>query len=72
MLSNLSMEVYETIEADHEYEVLDKYNQEVLAPPPKPEPVQLQPLSSAPTNTNKPDTPTSTQQIIAQDDLNDK
>ena len=55
MLSNLSTrskekEVFETVEADHEYEILDKYSQayeEVLAPPPKPEPVQLQPLSSA-------------------------
>ena len=55
MLNNLSTrnkekEVFETVEADHEYEILDKYSQayeEVLAPPPKPEPVQLQPLSLA-------------------------
>ena len=56
MLSDLSptdkeRQVYETIEADHEYEILDKYNQpqydDVKIPPPKPEePVQLQPLSS--------------------------
>ena len=58
MLSDLSptdkeREVYETIEADHEYEILDKYNQpyeDVKVPPPKPkaeaEAVQLQPLSS--------------------------
>ena len=53
MLSDLSKqaskerEVYETIEADHEYEILDKYNQayeEVQAPPPKPE--QLKPVSA--------------------------
>ena len=57
MLSDLSSTnkergVYETIEADHEYEILDKYNQayeEVQAPPPKPAPapVQPQPVSSA-------------------------
>lgn len=57
MLSNLShanneSEAYESpTEADHEYEVLDKYNQtyeEVIqAPPTKPEPIQLQPSSSA-------------------------
>ena len=55
MLSDLSSTnkergVYETIEADHEYEILDKYNQayeEVQAPPPKPAPVQPQPPSSA-------------------------
>ena len=49
--TNKEREVYETTEADHEYEVLDKYNQayeEVQAPPPKPElPVQPQPSSSA-------------------------
>ena len=46
MLSDLSLtnkegEVYETIEADHEYEILDKYNQpqhdDAKVPPPKPE-----------------------------------
>ena len=57
MLSDLSpttnkereSDVYETIEADHEYEILDNYNQpqydDVKVPPlaePKPE-VQLQP-----------------------------
>ena len=56
MLSDLSpttkeRDVYETIEADHEYEILDKYNlnqpqyDDVKVPPPaepKPE-VQLQP-----------------------------
>ena len=54
MLSDLSptnkeREVYETIEADHEYEILDKYNQayeDIKVPPPKPamevEAVQLQ------------------------------
>ena len=46
MLSDLSptnkeREVYETIDADHEYEVLDNYNlqpqyDDVLIPPPKP------------------------------------
>ena len=62
MLSDLSpttneeSEVYETIGADHEYEILDKYNQatydDVKIPPPaKPQPaeaeaVQLQPLAS--------------------------
>ena len=48
--TNKEKEAYETIEADHEYEILDKYNQtyeEVKAPPPKPEPIKLQPLSSA-------------------------
>ena len=56
MLSDLSptdkereREVYETIEADHEYEILDKYNQpqydDVKVLPPKPEPAQPQPLS---------------------------
>ena len=47
-------EVYETIEADHEYEILDKYNQtyyddiKVSSPKLKPEAVavELQPLSS--------------------------
>ena len=99
MLSDLSTtnkerEVYETIEADHEYEILDKYSQayeEVQAPPPKPElPVQPQPPSSAGDyeltqcpayvpmtttsihgNTNKPDTPTSTEPITTQDDQKD-
>ena len=57
MLSNLSptdkeREVYETIEADHEYEILDKYNQphydDVKVPLPKPEePVQPQPSALA-------------------------
>ena len=52
MLSDLSpttkeRDVYaETIEADHEYEILDRYSQpqydDVKVPPPKPE-VQLQP-----------------------------
>ena len=55
MLSDLSpankeRDVYETIEADHEYEILDKYNQpqydDVKVPPLKPEPVQPQPLSA--------------------------
>ena len=60
MLSELSspankerdIDVYVTVEADHEYEILDKYNQpHVKAPPPKPKPetktaVQLQPLPS--------------------------
>ena len=54
MLSDLSptkeREVYETIEADHEYEILDKYNQpqydDVKVAPKPEEPVQLQPLSS--------------------------
>ena len=46
------IDVYVTVEADHEYEILDKYNQRhVKAPPPKPKPetktaVQLQPLPS--------------------------
>ena len=53
MLSKLppTRDVYETIEADHEYEILDKYNHpqydDVKIPPPKPEPaesMQLQPL----------------------------
>ena len=47
MLSDLSptnkeREVYETIDADHEYEVLDNYNvnqyDDVTIPPPKPKP----------------------------------
>ncbi len=48
--TNKEREVHETIEADHEYEILDKYSQpyEDINPPakPKPEPeaVQLQPL----------------------------
>ena len=51
MLSDLSpaneeRDVYETIEADHEYEILDKYNQpqydDVEIPPPKPEPVEAE------------------------------
>ena len=64
MLSDLSpttnkeREIYENIEADHEYEILDKYNQatanyeDVKFPPPaKPQPteaeaVQLQPMAS--------------------------
>ena len=56
MLSDLSptnkeRELYETIEADHEYEILDKYNQayeDVKVPPPKPKPEAeaVQPLSS--------------------------
>ena len=63
MLSDLSpttnkeREVYETIETtDHEYEILDKYNQATyedvkLPPPAKPQPVeaesvQLQPMAS--------------------------
>ena len=57
MLSDLSptnkeREVYETIEADHEYEILDKYNQayeDVTVPPPakpKMEAEAMQPLSS--------------------------
>ena len=60
MLSDLSFtnkerDVYETIEADHEYEILDKYNQpqydDVKIPPIKPKPaeaeaVQLHPLPS--------------------------
>ena len=52
--TNKERQVYEIIEADHEYEILDKYNQpyeDVKVPPPKPKPeveaVQLQPLSSA-------------------------
>jgi hypothetical protein len=60
MLSDLSPtikegEAYETIEADHEYEILDKYNQpqydDVKFPSPKQEPVQppkALPLQSAP------------------------
>ena len=56
MLNSLSPtnnegEAYESpIETDHEYEMLDKYNQayeEVQVPPTRPEPVKLQPLSSA-------------------------
>ena len=53
---NKESEVYETIEADHEYEILDKYNlaayDDVKIPPPaKPQPavaeaVQLQPMAS--------------------------
>ena len=57
MLSDLSPTneergVYETIEADREYEILDKYNQpyeDVRVPPlvkPKPEAEVVQPLSS--------------------------
>ena len=57
MLSDLSTtnkerEVYEIIEADHEYEILDKYNQtyeDVTVPPPakpKLEVEAVQPLSS--------------------------
>ena len=60
MLSDLSptneeRQVYATIEADHEYSTLDKYNQayeEIKVPPPKPKlameakAVQLQSLSS--------------------------
>ena len=57
MLSRLpsTRDIYEAVEADHEYEILDKYNQpqydEVKIPPPKPErveaeSVQLQPLPS--------------------------
>ena len=54
--TNKEREVYETIEADHEYEILDKYNQATyedvkLPPPAKPQPVeaesvQLQPMAS--------------------------
>ena len=54
--TNKERDVYETIEADHEYEILDKYNQatydDVKIPPPaKPQPteaeaVQLQPMAS--------------------------
>ena len=51
--TNKEREVYEAIEANHEYEILDKYNQpyeDVKIPPPKPKPeteaVQLQPLPS--------------------------
>ena len=53
VLSNLSTrDVYETIEADHEYEILGKFNPtyveiDAQAPSVKPESVQLQPLSSA-------------------------
>ena len=53
VLSNLSTtrDVYETIKADHEYEVLGKFNPTYaeIEPQPsvKPESVQLQPLSSA-------------------------
>ena len=62
MLSDLSpttneaREVYENIEADHEYEILDEYSQATydyikLPPPAKPQPaeaeaVQLQPMAS--------------------------
>ena len=54
--TNKEREVYENIEADHEYEILDKYNQatydDVKIPPPaksqpaEVEAVQLQPLAS--------------------------
>ena len=54
VLSNLSTtrDVYETIKANHEYEVLGKFNPtyaeiEPQAPSVKPESVQLQTLSSA-------------------------
>ena len=43
--TNEEREVNNTLEADHEYETLDKYDQaydEVKVPPPKPESVQLQ------------------------------
>lgn len=46
-ISNASEE-YETIaedSTDHDYEMLDKYNQEIQAPTP-PEPVQQQPQST--------------------------
>ena len=55
---NEESEVYETIEADHEYKILDKYNQAAydyvkIPPPAKPQPavaeaeaVQLQPTAS--------------------------
>ena len=55
ILSNLSptnkeSEVYETAEAEHEYEILDKYSQpqhdDVSLGPKTEEPAQLQPLSS--------------------------
>ena len=53
MLSDLSptnkeREVHETIEtADHEYEILDNYNQDIkVSPPDKAEVVQMQPLPS--------------------------
>ena len=50
MLSDLSpiskdKEVYDTIEADHEYEMLDKYSQayeDIKVPPPKSEPADVQ------------------------------
>ena len=49
---NEERNLYETVETDHVYEipVLDEHSQiyeEVRAPSPKPEPSQLQPLSSA-------------------------
>ena len=52
--ANKERDVYETVEADHEYEILDKYNQpqydDIKIPPPKPKPeteaVQPQPLPS--------------------------
>ena len=51
--TNEESEIYETIEADHEYEILDKYYQAAYddAPPAKPQPtvaeaVQLQPMAS--------------------------
>ena len=57
MLSDLSptakeRDIYETIEADHEYEILDKYNQpqydDVKVPgPPKPEPEAEQPRKAS-------------------------
>ena len=57
MLSKLppTRDIYEAVEADHEYEIPDKYNQpqydDVKIPPPMPEPaeaesVQLRPLPS--------------------------
>ena len=56
MLSKLpsTRDIYEAVEADHEYEILDKYNQpqydDVKIPSPKPKPeaesVQPQPLPS--------------------------
>ena len=58
MLSDLSptnkeRDIYETTEADHEYEILENYNQlheDIKVPPPKPkleaEALQLQALSS--------------------------
>ena len=49
--TNKEREVYETIEADHEYEILDKYNQpqydDVKVPPPKPEPEAEQPRKAS-------------------------